>query len=83
MTKCKELIASSDATDYFIIKEESSPNVFYGILAQTKDDSTDSDKVKNFFFTRGEAEECCFWLAENDVYPCVLKNVIADRYYAY
>lgn len=81
MTKIKEQISSNEETVYFVIAKSDAPEVRYGIFAQTKADLTDADAVEDLFFTQEEAKRVCVWLAENDVYPCVLKDVIADRYY--
>ena len=54
----------------------------YGILAVMDNDENDFGVAENLFFTEGEAIECCKWLAQNNVYPITLKDVMANFFVA-
>ncbi len=62
-------------------KDESSDRPF-GILAVMDNDENDFGVAENLFFTEGEAIECCKWLAQNNVYPVTLKDVMANFFVA-
>ncbi len=52
----------------------------YGIAAVLESDNTDKAVVENLFFTDLEAAACCRWLAENEVYPVTLQEVLENIY---
>ena len=71
---------SSNSILYYITQDEccSSPN--YGIYAVSKKDSLEQISIRNRFFTEEEAIKCCMWLAENDVYPITIPEVLEDLF---
>ncbi len=72
---------SANGINYYIVKSEDTHNGrIYGIGAVLCDDNTDSAEAENLFFTEAEAAEYCKWLAENEVYPISLCEVIANIY---
>ncbi len=82
MNQCEncELVTSVEGISYFITcKNTESPRPF-GILATVQDDAEDTGCADNLFFTREEAHKCCMWLAENQVYPITLSEVL-DNFY--
>lgn len=82
MNKCKnyELITSSEGINYFVIQSESDNPRTFGVLAAMQDDTEDNGCTKNLFFTKEEAQKCCMWLAENQVYPITLSEVMENFY---
>lgn len=82
MNQCenRELITSAEGIDYYVTcKNIESPRPF-GIFAISQDDTEDNGTVENLFFTREEACMCCIWLADNEVYPITLCEVL-DNFY--
>ncbi len=73
---------SANGINYYIFKSDSCHcGRPYGIEATLcGDDDTDCAAVENLFFTEAEAKECCKWLAENEVYPISLCEVLANIY---
>ena len=82
MNKCenRELITSSEEIDYFVICKKSENPRSFGILAVMHNDAEDIGCTENLFFTREEAQKCCMWLAENQVYPITLSEVLENFY---
>lgn len=72
--------ASSQNVNFYVTVDESSDEPRFGIKASVKDDEDDTEITERRFFTEGEAERCCKWLAENDVYPITLNEVLHDLY---
>lgn len=52
----------------------------YGILAVSQDDKTLCEEVENLFLTEKEAQACCNWLSENEVYPLTICEVLHNVY---
>ncbi|MBR5155637.1 MAG: hypothetical protein IKW62_04045 [Clostridia bacterium] len=76
-----QAITSANGINYYIVKsDDSNTNRPYGIKATLCDDDTDCSTVENLFFTEAEAEKYCKWLAENEVYPISLYEVLANIY---
>lgn len=63
---------------YCVTVDEKSNALRYGVSATVVGDDADTETAKNRFFTEEEARACCEWLAENEVYPITLKEVLAD-----
>ncbi len=82
MNKCenRELVTSGTGIDYFVIQEKSENPRTFGILATSQNDNEDLCFAENLFFTREEAQKCCMWLADNQVYPITLCEVL-DNFY--
>lgn len=80
MCKSKNLglAASSDGINFYILCQEEESARRYGIMAEMEDDSADSMSAENLFFTKEEAKMCCLWLAENNVYPITLCEVLEN-----
>ena len=76
-----DAIASSNGVQYCVITGDENSCRPYGVFSVLENDRTDAASVENFFFTKNEAIECCKWLAENEVYPITLKEVISDLYF--
>ena len=74
------IVASSEDVHYCIIKGDFQSQRPYGILASVKDIANDSEQAENLFFTEAEATACCMWLAENNVFPVTLCEVLSDLY---
>jgi len=74
------LVASSEDVHYCIITGDPQSQRPYGILATVKDTPDDSEPAENLFFTEAEATACCKWLAENNVFPITLCEVLSDLY---
>ncbi len=65
------------------ITESSNENVMgptFGIYSFVDKDRSESAKVENIFFTRDEALKYCEWLAQNEVYPITLVEVLKDMH---
>ena len=78
----KDLVISMHGINYYVIyNKNSESNRYYGILAESSDDSTDFQTAENLFFTHTEAEEYCRWFAENEVYPITLCEVLANIFH--
>ncbi len=65
---------------YFIDLGESGSERCFGVAVALKSNPEESACVRNLFFTRDEAEKCCLWLAENDVEPIILCEVLSNFY---
>ena len=76
----KTLIASTKAVDYYTVSESGCAASRYGVMLVSK---TDSDKAstEGIFFTRDEAAKCCEFLAENEVYPVSLGDILHNIYF--
>ena len=72
---------SSCGTNFQVVYSQSK-NIprWYGIKATSTTDPEDFATAENLFFTETEACEYCRWLAENDVYPISLCDVLANIY---
>ncbi len=76
-----QTIAVANGINYYIVKSDNGNcERKYGIGAILCADDTDCAEVKNLFFTETEAIEYCKWLAENEVYPISLGEVLANIY---
>lgn len=82
MNQCenRELVTSVVGIDYFVIKGKSENPRPFGILTTSQSDTEDICQAENLFFTREEAYQCCMWLADNQVYPITLCEVL-DNFY--
>lgn len=80
-TKDATLSTSANGINYYVThsSDESSFRPF-GILAAMAEDNTDSMIAEGLFFTEAEALAYCKWLAENEVYPISLCEVLANIY---
>ena len=76
----KTLSASTKAVDYYTVSESGCAASRYGVMLVSK---TDSDKAstEGIFFTRDEAAKCCEFLAENEVYPVSLGDILHNIYF--
>lgn len=74
-------LADSNDVNYRIDTNHSGNDRPFGITATLKTDSNDTASVANVFFSIEEATACCKWLAENNVYPITLCEVISDLYH--
>ena len=76
----KTLIASTKTVDYYTVSESGCVASKYGVMLVSK---TDSDKAstEGIFFTRDEAAKCCEFLAENEVYPVSLGDILHNIYF--
>lgn len=79
--KTLKTLADSCDVDYRIDINRSGSKKPFGITATLKTDSSDTASVTNVFFSQEEATACCKWLAENNVYPVTLNEVISDLYH--
>ena len=79
MTIKQELKHSNNGINYYVIKSEH-PSRHYGICAEMQDDKSDIAYANNLFFTETEADRVCKWLADNEVYPVTLCEVLANLY---
>lgn len=82
MNQCEncELITSANGIDYFVINKQSANPRTFGILAVMQNDDKDTGCTENIFFTKEEAQKCCMWLADNQVYPITLSEVLENFY---
>lgn len=78
--KSLELVTETDDKCYFVAPGESESERCFGVAVALKSNHEDSACVRNLFFTRAEAEKCCFWLSENDVEPIILPEVLNNFY---
>lgn len=62
---------------YCIIQSECKTGRTFGIMAEASDGLSDFVAVKNLFFTADEAESYCRFLAENNVLPYALSEVLS------
>ncbi len=79
MNKTKELKHSAYGINYYVTKNSDLERP-YGITAELESDSTDQMGTDGLFFTSEEAGACCKWLAENEVYPITLCEVLENLY---
>ena len=82
MNQCKnrELVTSVAGIEYFVFQDKFENPRPFGILAVLQTDNEESCAAENLFFTREEAKRCCMWLADNQVYPITLCEVL-DNFY--
>ena len=73
-------IAESENVNYYVTISNTDSERPFGIISTVKDDWNDTEQVENIFFTEAEAIACCKWLAENDVFPITLSEVLIDLY---
>jgi hypothetical protein len=76
----KEYTSSGGTCFQVLCSGESDVPRCYGIKATSTTDAEDFATAENLFFTQSEATEYCRWLAENDVYPISLCDVLANIY---
>ena len=76
-----DIITSSHGIRYCVITGDPGSERRFGICATMENDQSDTDSVKNLFFSKEEASECCRWLAENNVFPVTLCEVLGDLYH--
>lgn len=75
-----DIKVNSNGISYYITTG-SDPVRPFGIFAVLDDDKTDCSSVENLYFTIEEAVKCCEWLAENNVFPITLCEIISDFYH--
>ncbi len=75
-----ELVAEASGVNFFISSSDSDSDRRFGIKAVATQDPTGSALAENLFFTKTEAEKCCLWLAENNVEPIILCEVLSNFY---
>ena len=78
--KSLEMVTETEDQVYYVDPGDAEFERCFGVAVSLKLNSEDSACVKNLFFTRGEAEKCCFWLAQNDVEPIILHEVLSNFY---
>ena len=71
-------ISGKNGVTYYVIQNENGLGRSYGIMAEAIDDKTDFATVKNLFFTADEALSYCRFLADNDVFPYTLSDVLEN-----
>jgi hypothetical protein len=77
-----QTVTSENGINYCVICDKNlTTGRRFGIMATLSGDETDSNAVDNLFFTKAEAEEYCHWLAENEVYPVSLCEVLENIYH--
>ncbi len=79
MNTNQELKHSANGISYYVNKNSDSVRP-YGITAVLESDSMDKMSTGELFFTAEEAVACCKWLAENEVYPITLCEVLENLY---
>ena len=79
MNTNKELKHSAFGINYYVIKNGITERP-YGIMAELASDCSDHAVVEGLYFTEAEAAACCKWLAENEVYPVTLCEVLDNVY---
>lgn len=78
----RQIVTSKNDINYFVICDNNlTAGRRFGITATLSGSETDSNTVDNLFFTKAEAEEYCRWLAENEVYPVSLCEVLENIYH--
>lgn len=75
-----ELVTESHGVNFFITSSDSDPDRKFGIRSVATQDPAESAIAENLFFTKTEAEKCCLWLAENNVEPIILCEVLSNFY---
>ena len=83
MSKNQQLdtVTSEYGINFCVITGEPGSNRRFGICATMENDQNDTDSVENLFFSEEEAYECCKWLAENNVFPITLCEVLSNLYH--
>ncbi len=79
MNTTQTLKHSANGINYYVTQNACSARPF-GIVAELALDSTDTASANGLFFTAEEADACCKWLAENEVYPITLCEVLENLY---
>lgn len=74
------LAASSEGINFYVLCSDEGVDRRYGIMASMETDKEDSGVAENLFFTKEEAVKCCLWLAENQVFPVTLCEVMENFY---
>ena len=72
----KSFVEAKHGILFYVTERSLSPR--YGIYAVMESDTEDKNSAEGIFFTKEEAVQCCEWLAENEVYPITLTEVLAD-----
>ncbi|MBR5614811.1 MAG: hypothetical protein IKW64_05900 [Clostridia bacterium] len=83
MTKDKyqlKYVAEKNKISYFIVSDEGESARSFGIKLVTSGSEADSASAENLFFTECEAESFCKFMAENEVYPCTLHEVLTNMF---
>ena len=75
-----EFAVSAQGTNYYVVCGKDQTDRSFGILATYDSDNSDETTAENLFFTKEEAYSCCRWLAENNVEPLTLCEVL-DNFY--
>ena len=75
------LAASFDDINFYVLCSNENVDRPYGIMASTETDKEDLGVAENLFFTKEEAVKCCLWLAENQVFPITLCEVMENFYH--
>ena len=81
MNTNKELKHSAFGINYYVTKDSTDERP-YGIMAELASDCSEQATAENLYFTEAEATACCKWLAENEVYPVTLREVLDNVYSA-
>lgn len=76
-----DAVASSNGVKYCVTAGAPDAERPFGVYAVLEDDLSDAGCAENIFFTKEEAIACCKWLAENNVFPVTLSEVISDLYH--
>lgn len=79
-TSTKGYTSSQGITYHIIFSQDTEVPRRFGITAIMDTDADDCASVENIFFTEAEATAYCRWLAENDVFPVSLCDVLANIY---
>ncbi len=79
MDTIESLKHSANGIDYYVTQNNVSERA-YGIAAIMHNDKSDRASAENLFFTEAEANSVCKWLAENEVYPVTLQEVLENCY---
>ncbi len=74
------LAASRSGINYYILYSSIDSDRPFGIMATMELDTSDTNLAENLFFTKEEALQCCLWLAENQVFPVTLCEVLENLY---
>ncbi|MBO4940858.1 MAG: hypothetical protein J6D15_01430 [Clostridia bacterium] len=74
------LSASGNGISFYVITGNADSLRPFGIMAEMDNDKSDAEAVENIFFTSEEAAACCKWLAENEVFPVTLCDVLGNFY---
>ncbi|MBQ9758010.1 MAG: hypothetical protein IJW15_06335 [Clostridia bacterium] len=74
------LSASANGISFYVISTGSDSLRPFGIMSVMDNDASDNAVAENIFFTGEEAAACCKWLAENEVFPVTLCDVLGNFY---